>query len=342
LARHGRQVGLHAGESSGGPRLVLNATTVQLVGRLFGEDVARWPEAHALRGRWVRWDAAEGERFFAEPAIAIASADLARRLRERVLGATDRITLVGADAETAPERTRPRTGERWIVAARGRGAAGASYRNWFRRSILSCEAACDAALSTAVTEATSAGWLFLFPHAPGAATLQAMVAHVAADPGAQLEAMLAETRLIAPLLRETPRAPAVARAAPRLRDELCRPGWIAVGDEALSLDPLCGDGTGYALREAIVAAAVVRRIDDGLPAAEALDHYRTRLQRTLAAHLRGCVAFYRDAPFAGAWEAELAAMERGRRALENAVAARPEAALHLRGFELIPADAAAF
>jgi flavin-dependent dehydrogenase len=169
-----------------------------------------------------------------------------------------------------------------------------------------------------------------------------MVAHVAADPGAQLEAMLAETRLIAPLLRETPRAPAVARAAPRLRDELCRPGWIAVGDEALSLDPLCGDGTGYALREAIVAAAVVRRIDDGLPAAEALDHYRTRLQRTLAAHLRGCVAFYRDAPFAGAWETELAAMERGRRALENAVAARPEATLHLRGFELIPADAAAF
>jgi hypothetical protein len=338
LARHGWRVDLHDGDSSAGPRLVLNATTVQLVNQLFGENIALWPEAHALRGRYVRWDAAAGERFFGEPATVISSQVLGRRLRERVLGTTDRIAVASAGAEKG--RAEPLAGDRWVIAARGRSAAGSGYRNWLRRCVLSADVACDAATSSAFTEATTDGWLFLFPHAPGMATLQAMVADVAADPAAQIAAMLAETTLIAPRLRETPRTATVARAAPRLRDDLCRSGWIAVGNEALSLDPLCGDGTGHALREAILAAAVVRWIEDGLPAAEALDHYRNRLQRTLAAHLRACAAFYGEVRFAGAWDAEIAAMEKGTRDLERSVAARPEAALRIRGFDLTAADAA--
>ncbi len=340
LAHHGWKVEVHEGADSDGPRLVLNPTTVQLVHELFGENIARWPEAHGLRGRCMRWNADAGPQYAGEPATVVSSQTLRRRLRERVLGATDRVSFVRAEA--GAERAEPLAGDRWVVSARGRNAAGSGCRQWFRRHVLVADVACDAAAADAFMEATPQGWVFLFPHAAGMATLQAMVASAAADPDAQLAAMLAETTLIAPRLAEPPRPAKTVPAAPRLGDDLCRRGWIAVGDEAVSLDPLCGDGTGYALREAILAAGVVRWVEDGLPAAAALGHYRLRLQRTVAAHLRACLGFYREARFSGAWAPELEAMETGRRELERSVAAQPEAALRIRGFDLTAADATAF
>ncbi len=338
LARHGWTVALGEGDSSSGPRLVLNATTVQLVKAVFGQDIVRWPETYRLPGRYTRWDADASARYAGGPAAVVSSETLCRRLRDRVVSsAPDRISVVAATAETEPAE--PYAGGRWVISARGRNAAGTSrYRQWLRRSALVADVACDSAMSSAIMEATSEGWVFLFPHAPGMATLQAMVANVAPAPDAQLAAMLAETKSIGPRLLRSPGPAKVMRAAPRMVDDLCRLGWIAVGDEAISLDPLCGDGTGYALREAILAAGVAKWVEDGLPAADAFNHYRLRLQCTVAAHLRACLSFYRTADFHDAWEPELEAMERGRRELESSIAAQPEATLRMRGFDLTVSD----
>ena len=37
-----------------------------------------------------------------------------------------------------------------------------------------------------------------------------------------------------------------------------RTGWLACGTAAMAFDPLCGDGTAHAIREAILASAVIR------------------------------------------------------------------------------------
>jgi hypothetical protein len=45
----------------------------------------------------------------------------------------------------------------------------------------------------------------------------------------------------------------------------------------MAFDPIYGDGTAHAVREAILAAAVVRAISAGGDAAEPLRHYEARL-----------------------------------------------------------------
>ena len=45
-------------------------------------------------------------------------------------------------------------------------------------------------------------------------------------------------------------------ASPRIVMPLGGPGWISCGSAAMGFDPLCGDGTAHAVREAILACAV--------------------------------------------------------------------------------------
>jgi flavin-dependent dehydrogenase len=61
-------------------------------------------------------------------------------------------------------------------------------------------------------------------------------------------------------------------ASPRIPAPLCGPGWLACGSAAMGFDPICGDGTAHAVREAILALAVIRGGDHGMPA-----HYEARL-----------------------------------------------------------------
>ena len=69
---------------------------------------------------------------------------------------------------------------------------------------------------------------------------------------------------------------------------MCGPGWLSCGTAALSFDPICGDGTGHAVREGILAAAVifavgwfvatvVKRVLTGVLAAIGVDRLSERL-----------------------------------------------------------------
>ena len=65
-------------------------------------------------------------------------------------------------------------------------------------------------------------------------------------------------------------------AHPRVAWSLAGSHWLACGTAALAFDPLCGDGTGHAIREAILAAAVLRAIQRGANVDELLNHYIRR------------------------------------------------------------------
>ena len=96
----------------------------------------------------------------------------------------------------------------------------------------------------------------------------------------------------------------------------------------MAFDPLCGDGTANAVREAILAAAVIRT------GPSALSHYEARLTAGFQRHLALCVSFYQSANTGPWWQTELDKLHEGLAWCKS----RPFGAYQyqLNGFDLVP------
>ena len=120
---------------------------------------------------------------------------------------------------------------------------------------------------------------------------------------------------------------------PGLSERLIATHHIRVGDAAMALDPLRGDGSGFALRGALLAQAVIAAINAGLAREACFEHYEQRLQNVFLSHLRGCSAHYRTARYASIWEHDIAAMD----CLAATVGLKQKLpVLGLQGFNLVP------
>jgi flavin-dependent dehydrogenase len=102
----------------------------------------------------------------------------------------------------------------------------------------------------------------------------------------------------------------------------------------MAFDPICGDGTAHAIREAILAAAVIRALAKGGPANDLLLHYEARLTAGFRRHLMLCGQFYSTGGTAGLWTGELDAIARGIQWCETKLSPHPTFRYQLRGFEL--------
>jgi hypothetical protein len=151
-------------------------------------------------------------------------------------------------------------------------------------------------------ESLDNGWLFLLPGAERAWLLSV---------GGPAEALLARSRLISEQIVETSASRGSFPSHPRIADPLCEPGWLACGTAALGFDPLCGDGTGHAVREAILASAVVRAGIEGADVDALVAHYRTRLVAGFKRHLEACREFYQGGRSGPWWDQELNSLDRG-------------------------------
>jgi hypothetical protein len=100
-------------------------------------------------------------------------------------------------------------------------------------------------------------------------------------------------------------------ASPRMAAPLSGERWIACGSAAMAFDPLCGDGTAHAVREAILASAVIRAAARGEEPGPLLAHYEARLTAGFERHLAQCRGFYRSGGSGAWWTAEAAAVELG-------------------------------
>jgi hypothetical protein len=180
--------------------------------------------------------------------------------------------------------------------------------------------------NTCWIESLDDGWLFLIPNAPLSGWLLAV--------GASPDLLLARSRVVAPEIAEAQPASARFPAHPRIAAPLCGDGWLACGTAAMAFDPICGDGTAHAIREAILAAAVIRALAGGARVDDLLSHYEARLTASFHRHLALCRGFYESGGSAPLWRAELDAINRGIRWCEAALAARPDFGYRLRGFEL--------
>lgn len=158
--------------------------------------------------------------------------------------------------------------------------------------------------------ATLSGWIFTAPHPEGG------MAVLLVSPSAALCATKTEdvsARLASIGLRVSPgKIMEIGKPeclAPALAEPLFKGNQLRVGDAAFALDPLRGDGVGFALKGALLAQAVLARIDEGSSPVESLRHYEARLRRAFVTHLCACREHYQRARHAEIWSPELAVMD---------------------------------
>jgi hypothetical protein len=175
-------------------------------------------------------------------------------------------------------------------------------------------------------EALECGWLFLIPTGHASGWLVSI--------GSPHDILLAESRLISGRIDVSGAAGASFAAYPAIADPLCAPGWLACGAAALSFDPLCGDGTGNAVREAILVSAVIRAAAAGDNVDRLLSHYRARLAAGFARHLELCRGFYISGKRGSWWEQEIAGLDDGIAWCRQANGVGNAFHYRLNGFEL--------
>jgi hypothetical protein len=185
--------------------------------------------------------------------------------------------------------------------------------------------------STCCIESLDDGWLFLVPNARESTWLLGI--------GAPLKALVERSRVIAPCLNRMDIAPGEFSTCPRIASPPFGPDWLACGTAAMGFDPICGDGTAHALREAILACAVIRAIASGGNSDALFTHYETRLISGMQRHLALCAEFYRGGGTGPWWKTAFDSLLEGLRWCGTRLAAAPEPRFQLRDFELIPRDA---
>jgi hypothetical protein len=177
-------------------------------------------------------------------------------------------------------------------------------------------------------EALENGWLFLIPVEEKRAWLMAV--------GASVDDLLDASSLIVQRISSRDDAGVQFPSGPRVLTSLGGSNWLACGSAAMAFDPICGDGTAHAIREAILAAAVVRSIASGGNQHELLAHYQTRLLAGFQRHLAFCAGFYQSAFDSHWWQQETQALKDGLEWCARRMDQHPKFKFQLRGFELQP------
>jgi hypothetical protein len=126
-------------------------------------------------------------------------------------------------------------------------------------------------------------------------------------------------------------------ASPRMMTPLGGDVWMACGSAALGFDPLCGDGTAHAVREAILASAVIRAMARGQEPGPLLAHYEARLTAGLERHLAQCRAYYLSGGSGAWWAAEAESAAHGMEWCRQKVERHGPFRYQLQGLELVSA-----
>jgi flavin-dependent dehydrogenase len=217
------------------------------------------------------------------------------------------------DANCSIERASPAApGNKapWTLCAAATAVPPGSRIERFGRRIMLCA---EVALRNAADpdtcwiEAGAQGWVFLAPLGRRRAVVQAAFPEAPERASATaLAEMVGTMPRIASLVADLETPVQLHRIAPAVRDPLAGDEWLALGGTAMALDPICGDGTGQALRSGLLAAAVVTALAEGGDRTMLVAHFTRRLVRSFAAHLAACSQFYQPALFGPSWQREIA------------------------------------
>jgi hypothetical protein len=335
LLAHGWAVQLAPSDRCPAPTLLLGPVTIDLLTRLFDDLEPLLTEAHRLLRRHTRWGVGAEPNTVGAPGVVVPESRLIEALHTRLaMNVRGRLDVDDAHAVADVDPAAA-----WVVKARGRNGLEAAPRHWFgARKIVTTDVHLRETSDEhcARMETTAEGWVFVTPIGGRRAVLQAMVADEFDAPHERLQRIVAGTRDIQSHVVMPLSTVRVFAAAPSIATQLGGKGHIAVGEEAVTLDPLCGDGVSFAIRGAILAAATIDGIARGLDETIGLAHYHARLAAALADHVRTCLAYYDVEDLEGAWSLERRAGSRALERLEGHLGMWPGFQLGLRGTSLVP------
>ena len=320
LSRQGWQIDILGKISHSKPTLVLNHLTCQLLQNIWDDRELLLADCHILEERGVSWGHQSSLQINREPAISIKGDIVVARLREKLQQIRSTVTFLDLPPEGNWHDLRRKYD--WIIDAGGRKAScglklGHGQRWEFgQRHVISTDVVLreNAPLNRYWIESIdNMGWLFLTPISNCQGILQAMIPQLTNHSVTKPDSFLAHAQYISPLIQFWSSTSKLFPAFPSLTFPFCGDGWLAVGDAAISLDPLSGDGTGYGLRGAILASSILNAVTEGEKLDDCLNHYQKRLARTFLVHLDTCSAYYQDtfASTNSQWQQELNLMKQG-------------------------------
>ena len=282
LRRGNVRVCLEREQGRQSPVVLLSSVTQRLLHDVF-EDPLLFSGVHPIRKRVVRWGGAEAQTLaIPHVGVAVAESELLNRIGPAL--AVRPHEMEGEPAWTvACSRIFPETARRHF----GERTASAFPVTLSRE--------CDA--KACYVESVSCGWLFLLPFSRTEASLLC----VGSEAGIEL---LERSHVVARQISTCGSQTSSFRAHPSILDRLASPGWIACGAAAVSFDPLCGEGMGNSIREAILASALVRASLSGGPVDDLIRHYESSLLGGFLRHLETCHAFYSSGPQDDWWQTE--------------------------------------
>ena len=159
--------------------------------------------------------------------------------------------------------------------------------------------------------------VFLAPLSARRALLQVIVPRLLTESDQILPSILEQTLSIGNQISDLVGSSSVFSAYPQILGSLCGQvglsgsTWMAVGDAAFCVDPISGDGTGYAIRGAILATSIMNSIACKLVDYNCgLHHYTLRLRKTFIAHLKACTDYYSIGFSSLPWQSEINLMKK--------------------------------
>ena len=292
------------------PMLMLSTQTQHLLRDVFGcEDL--FVGAVQISRRVVLWGENGKPLVLPHSGLVMSEAVLSQRLRSH-------LNVEDMSLATAPA---------WTVLSSITPLSLSSQHQFGSRiaSVNSVALSDDACAESCWVESVKDGWLFLIPCGAGTGSLISV--------GVSPNHLLAQSRLVCDQIHSLGHSIGSFPAHPRIVIPLYGERWLACGSAALGFDPIAGEGTGNALREGILASAVVKAMGKAGSPEELLCHYSNRMLSGFLRHLQECCRFY-ESVASGWWESELDSMRQGIRWAQQTLASYPAGRFRLLGFEL--------
>ncbi len=318
LAQQGWDVQLWGAESKTRQILVLNEITCWLLQDILKDHVGTYLRtSHQLNQRSIIWDNEESETTVAHPSLVINNAEFTRHLLECLIHDPS-LSIKQSSNYDISEISNRAVEFDWVLDATGRTSCfakqfGAVTKHLGNRCILSTEVPL-ARINDPHNfwiEAIPDGWFFLAPLNPQVALLQLMVPTRPQQSMAVMKKFLQQTRYIQKhISNDISAPPVILDAFPQILHPLfgmtpVGSRWLAIGSAAFAVDPISGDGVGYAIRSAILAASVVSGIASSLSFEQCLQHYNQRLHSAYLSHLKACLKYYEPKFASLAWRSEI-------------------------------------
>ncbi|MCX6613020.1 MAG: hypothetical protein NTW74_19490 [Acidobacteria bacterium] len=306
LSRAGWQVFHDLVERPKLPVVLLNQASQKLVRDVF-ENATALEGLYRIDKRIVRWGNGTQTLTIPHQALAVGEQTLLDRVGSQ--------QLPGGSARYAIHTVKPLPIEHCEAAFGSRRAEAVSIR-----------LRANAARHACWVESVSGGWLFAVSVSDDQAWMLAV--------GDSSETLLGQSIVVGEIVDSLADGRSEFAAFPRIADPLAGADWLACGGAAISFDPLCGEGTGHALREAILATAILKAHVRGLDWAAMQSLYEQRLRGGMRRHLEQCHQLYSSGGQSEWWLSELASVETGLRRIEREHQWAP--AFRLEGFDLVP------